>query len=422
MNKHRFSLLALIGFLLMSLNSFSQDQFIKTGDDWQYFDNGSLENNWFQNPDISKNWKTGISPIGYGDRKVKTNISYGKDSENKHAVKYFSKTITINEPEKYLAFGFQIKRDDGIVVYLNGKEVYRNNIPMISVTGNTFAAERVDGSRESEVLIATFDSEFVIKGKNIISVSVHQVAPDSSDCIFDLEMFGYTDPKMLSTIISDQTALNNQLENQIKSLNTNILLEKTALQLEIEQNRAENYKIILIVSCALWIFLLSVFFLVYNNGRKKDSDFKEKLDALADDLKKKDEELIIANTRVLHTRQYFKELKADLRGLKNTNDSVITDMIYHVNQALQSEVEWKTFNQHFDAVFDGFHNRLLDQHPTLSEVELRHCMFIKMHLQTKEIAKILLIDPRSVQTSRYRIKKKMELAEEVDLRNYLLNF
>ena len=49
-------------------------------------------------------------------------------------------------------------------------------------------------------------------------------------------------------------------------------------------------------------------------------------------------------------------------------------------------------------------------------------MFIKLHLQTKEIARILLIDPRSVQTARYRIKKKMNLKEEEDLRRYLISF
>jgi len=48
-------------------------------------------------------------------------------------------------------------------------------------------------------------------------------------------------------------------------------------------------------------------------------------------------------------------------------------------------------------------------------------MFIKTHLQTKEIARILLIDPRSVQTSRYLIKKKMGLEETIDLREYLLD-
>ena len=41
-------------------------------------------------------------------------------------------------------------------------------------------------------------------------------------------------------------------------------------------------------------------------------------------------------------------------------------------------------------------------------------------MQTKEISRILLIDPRSVQTARYRIKKKMSLDEDQDLREYLL--
>ncbi len=421
MNKHRLIFLFLALFLSLPFSSFSQEQIIKTGENWKYFDDGSLGINWFEQTEISKNWKSGKSPIGYGDRKVVTNIGYGSDPENKHTVKYFSKTISIEEPNKFLAFGLQIKRDDGIVVYINGKEAYRNNIPLVTVNGNTFAIERIDGRDESEILLATIDSEYFIPGKNIIAVSVHQVSPSSSDCIFDLEMFGYTDPKMLSTIISSQSALNNQLESQIKNLNTNLLLEKTALQLEIQENRAENYKIILIVSCALWIFLLGIFILVYSNSRKKDLQHSRDLNTLNEALHKKDQALIISNTKALHSKQYFKELKADLRGLKNNNDPVITDMIYHINQALQSDKEWEMFNQHFNAVFEGFQDKLLDKHPTLSEVELRHCMFIKMHMQTKEIAKILMIDPRSVQTSRYRIKKKMELSEEMDLRNYLLS-
>ena len=38
----------------------------------------------------------------------------------------------------------------------------------------------------------------------------------------------------------------------------------------------------------------------------------------------------------------------------------------------------------------------------------------------KEIARILNIDPRSVQTARYRIKKKLDLSEEQDLRSFLI--
>lgn len=421
MNKHRLIFISLILSSFLINYNFAQEQFIKSGENWKYFDNGSLPNDWFQKSEFDANWKSGVTPIGYGDRKVQTNIKFGSDSENKDPIKYFSKIITIDKAERFLAFGFQIKRDDGIVIYVNGNEVYRNNIPLVSVTGSTFAVERIDGSQESEIIFATIDPEFIKNGENKIAVSVHQVSPSSSDCIFDLEMFGYTDPKMLSKIISNQSAANTQLENQIKSLNTNLLLEKTALQLEIEKSRAENYLIVLIILSILWVILIFIFLFTYLNFRKKETTHKDKLKEVNDHQKIKDQELMMLNTKLLHNKQYFKELKADLRGLKNVNDSTVNDMIYHVNQALQSEKEWESFHQHFDSVFEGFHDKLLESHPSLTEVELRHCMFIKLHLQTKEIAKILLIDPRSVQTSRYRIKKKMELSEDMDLRSYLLS-
>jgi DNA-binding CsgD family transcriptional regulator len=135
----------------------------------------------------------------------------------------------------------------------------------------------------------------------------------------------------------------------------------------------------------------------------------------------KEQDLMLLNTKLLHNKQYFKEIKADIKGLKNVNDSTIKDISYHIDLALESDKEWENLQSHFNAIYSGFYDTILKKHPSLTEIELRHCMFIKLHLQTKEIARILLIDPRSVQTARYRIKKKMNLSEEVDLRTHLLD-
>lgn len=81
----------------------------------------------------------------------------------------------------------------------------------------------------------------------------------------------------------------------------------------------------------------------------------------------------------------------------------------------------ENLKKHFNEVNSGFVDRLISKYPLLTDIELRHCIFIKLHMQTKEIANILHIDPRSVQAARYRIKKKMDLDEGIDLRDYLLN-
>ena len=62
-----------------------------SGDQWSYYDQGYLDISWFVNSEQSKNWKKGITPIGYGDRKVVTNIGFGGNEDQKHITKYFLK-------------------------------------------------------------------------------------------------------------------------------------------------------------------------------------------------------------------------------------------------------------------------------------------------------------------------------------------
>lgn len=126
----------------------------------------------------------------------------------------------------------------------------------------------------------------------------------------------------------------------------------------------------------------------------------------------------------LNRKQYLKVLNKDIEKSISGNDiasikkrlSKITSQLeFHLEQ----EDDWGNLKKHLNVVHTGFFEKLLQEYPTLTETELRHCVFIKLHIQTKEIARILHIDPRSVQASRYRIKKKMQLKESVDLKTYL---
>lgn len=421
MSKIKLVILSSFLFLFFTSNLFSQKQIIASGEEWQYYDKGYLDNNWFLNLDDTKNWKTGITPIGYGDRKITTQISFGSDKDNKHLSKYFKKTVNISNPSEYLAYGFQLKRDDGIIIYLNGKEVFRNNLPLGTITSKTLAIDLIDGKSESEIIFTALDTKDFLIGKNTISVSIHQASESSSDCIFDFEMFAYKNPRILSELINSKSLKNKELESQIKNLNTSILIEKSALKLEMQETRVDSLRFILFITGVLLITALGIVVFLLVTFRRKDQKLNDQIDYLKSDIRDKEHELMSINTKLLHNKQYFKEIKADIKGLKNTNDSIIKDITYHINLALESDEDWANFQKHFSAVYSGFYDVLLKKYPSLTEVELRHCMFIKLHMQTKEIAKILLIDPRSVQTARYRIKKKMDLSEETDLRAYLLS-
>lgn len=393
---------------------------MKSGEQWSYYDYGYLDINWFSNLDDTKNWKKGTTPIGYGDRKVVTNIGFGEDEDNKHLTKYFSKKFLIEDPSNYLAFGLQFKRDDGIVIYLNGEEVFRDNMPKGVITGKTEAVDRIDSDDESEVLITVLDAYKFKMGENTLAVSIHQASPSSSDCIFDFEMFAYKDPEVLSNVLSNGVKGDGSLESQVRNLTQNLSIEKSLLQLEVQKARAENLRFSLIIVGILLIIAIYVMILLFLMSRKKEQAFLHEIQVLKKTVRDKEQGLMTINVKLLHNRQYFKEIKADVKGLNSNNTSAVKSIFYNIDSALESEEEWENMQNHFKTIYSGFYDRILSKHPSLTEIELRHCMFIKLHLQTKEIAKILLVDPGSVQTARYRIKKKMNLDEETDLRTYIL--
>ncbi|MFK8060882.1 MAG: helix-turn-helix transcriptional regulator [Polaribacter sp.] len=414
-----FFLLFIIFFNIDTISS--QEKIITSGDNWSYYDNGPLDNNWYKNEETYSNWKKGKTPIGYGDNKVITEISFGDSEDKKDIVKYFVKYFTIMNPEEYSGFEFDFKRDDGIIVYLNGKEIYKNNLPIGPIFNNTKALKRIDSKDEKKIIKKIISSQKFKEGINILKVSIHQYNLKSSDCIFDLELIGHKDYATISNIIIDENLNNIKLNNEINDLNNKFQIERIAVQQDLLKSSRDNYKYLLLLISFLLVIVIIISFLMYQNFKNKNNGLKNKIIELKNTILKKEQKLISASTQLLHSRQYFKEIKADIRGIKTEDKALLKSINNQINLILDNNEDWKNLQEHFNMVYSGFYDALNKQHPSLSETELRHCMFIKLHLQTKEIAKILLIDPRSVQTSRYRIKKKMNLNENYDLRDYLLH-
>ena len=406
--------LMLILFQLTTIRS--QNKLMKIGDIWDYYDEGGLDNDWMNN---TKNytWKSGITPIGYGDDKINTEISFGNNPKDKHTIKYFKKNITISKA-KYLSYEFRSLSDDGIVVYINGKELYRLNMPRSTINNKVLAIKTIKEEEEEEYKINIFDETIFNDGENIITTSVHQAYPESSDCIFSMELIGHKDERALPLSI---TSIENEIENKIINLNTK--LDLTQLKEQNENLSNINYSLgilLFLIGIFLIVSLLGYYFIIENN-RKKNNEIKERNLELSHQILAKEKEMITLATNLLHNKQYFKEIKADLRAIRTEDKAIIKSVNNQINYVLERDEDWEVLKKHFNAVHENFYDKLITKHSSISETELRHCLFIKLHLQTKEIARILLIDPRSVQTSRYRIKKKLNLNEEQDLRNYLID-
>lgn len=184
------ALLCLSFFFAIQL--FSQTVIVSYGSIWKYRDDGSNQGTaWRASGFNDAAWSSGAAELGYGDAPV-TTISYGPSSTNKYITTYFRKTVNITDPSVYSNFTLNVRRDDGIVVYVNGTERFRDNIaanPTYTTQATIAAAD--DGATPQSITLAT---SVFNPGVNSIAVEVHQSDPGSSDLTFDLELLANMAP------------------------------------------------------------------------------------------------------------------------------------------------------------------------------------------------------------------------------------
>lgn len=176
---------------VFSLHSFSQTTIISYGTSWKYLDNNTRPANWQTSAFNDAAWATGNAELGYGDAPV-TTVSFGADANNKYITTYFRKSVTIANPASFADFTLNVRRDDGIVVYVNGVERYANNMPAGRTHATLASTAAADDGATPQT--ASLSSAFFSVGTNVIAVEVHQNAANSSDLTFDLELLGNAAP------------------------------------------------------------------------------------------------------------------------------------------------------------------------------------------------------------------------------------
>jgi len=191
--KKCFSFWLSAAFLMSAVElATAQFTFIPRGaPDWRYLDNGSDQGTaWSAAMFDDTSWSSGTAEFGYGDGDEVTVVSSGPDPLNKYITTYFRKYFFVTNVAQWSNITVRVLRDDGAVVYLNGTEILRQNMPAGPITYQTLAAATVDPPAETTFFQQTLPSALLVNGVNTIAVEVHQVNGTSSDLSFNLELIG----------------------------------------------------------------------------------------------------------------------------------------------------------------------------------------------------------------------------------------
>lgn len=139
-------------------------------------------------------WSTGNAPLGYGgvgSPSWTTRIGDG-GTIPRNRTTYLRKSFQVTGATNYTELEINIRRDDGAIVYLNGREIARSNMPEGSISYAESSVTGASGSGETNYFRESFTLTpgLLVEGENMLAVEVHQESDRSSDLVIDVELLG----------------------------------------------------------------------------------------------------------------------------------------------------------------------------------------------------------------------------------------
>jgi hypothetical protein len=157
---------------------------IAAGSRWSYSDSDALPSaDWFEVAYDESAWASGTGPLGYGFGDVNTATTDGT------AALYLRTKVLINDLNELTdELELNLRSDDGAIVYINGQEILRTNMPGGAIDHSTPAEAVVTGNAEAVYFVYDIPKSAFQAGVNVIAVEVHQASPQDADIIFDLSI------------------------------------------------------------------------------------------------------------------------------------------------------------------------------------------------------------------------------------------
>ncbi len=157
---------------------FSSATLIGAGESWRYLPaHAPFPAGWTSSAFDDDAWLTGETGIGYGDDDDTTQLG---EMRGEHLAVLCRKTFAVESPETLDDLVLTVTYDDGLVVHLNGEETARVNMPSGPIDHTTAALEHV----ESATAAISIAAAALVRGANVLAVSVHNASLASSDLSF----------------------------------------------------------------------------------------------------------------------------------------------------------------------------------------------------------------------------------------------
>lgn len=230
-------------------------------------------------------------------------------------------------------------------------------------------------------------------------------------------------------------------DKKVEELRNSYLLSANVNELKAKEIKEKNIKDNtndwkLFISIITVLIMISITFIILYSTNKATSHKNEvtnyeqqhKIDKIENDLM----EYQLKNNRELTMKlafqlksylQIINPIKEELKNAIELPESEQKNKIKNIYQHLQNNTHIfnnaENLNKQIDKVYKDFLNRLEEKYPELTKAEKKLCTLLYINMSSKEIATITNSTIRTIETSRYRLRKKFNLSRDEDIVSFL---
>lgn len=162
------------------------------------------------------------------------------------------------------------------------------------------------------------------------------------------------------------------------------------------------------------------------NRRNAEEMQKKELEL---ELEHKAQDIANSTMNVIRKNEILLEIDSNLQKAadyisedRNKSLRIISKIRYSIKDSIEHDDDWQKFRTNFDLAYSDYLKRLSTAYPSLSTGDQKLCAYLKMGLSSKDMAPLMNMTVRSVEMSRYRLRKKLGMERDDNLVGFLQKF
>lgn len=233
-----------------------------------------------------------------------------------------------------------------------------------------------------------------------------------------------------TTVAFKYMLLKHEAKDSLDVEKNKALLSKLELQYEFEkkeqeeQIRQQHNDFIIIITILSLVFALIVILLLWARQRVKSKNTLLEKKVLEEKLEFKNKEFTLHVMSLMKKNEILtnvsnKLIQIEQEAVKDETKSAIKRIAAELQKSTESEV-WEEFELRFSQVHSNFYEKLLNNFPNLTPSEQKLCAFLRLNMTTKEISELTGQSISTLETARYRLRKKLNISNsQVNLITFL---